>query len=67
MLWRIMFEKPLQIIMSCVLFRLKILAFFVFSTLSFFLKVTAGILLPFSTHNDDLHRATVELWQPAIY
>ena len=38
----------------------------VFSSLIFFLKVTAGILLPFLTHNEDLHRATVELRQTAI-
>ena len=66
MLWRIMFEKPLQIIMSCVLFRLKNLAFWC-SAPFFFFKVTAGILLPFSTHNGDLHRATVELRQTASY
>ena len=49
------------------IFSAQDLGVFVFSTLFFFLKVTAGILLPFLTHNDDLRRATVELRQPAIY
>ena len=38
----------------------------VFSRLILFLRVTAGLLLPFLTYNEALHRATVGLRHPAI-